>query len=826
MTRNFCFIFLLLAAIRAEAQQVRPMTASAIYKELRQLNKMTRVLYLAAHPDDENTGLLSWLVNEAHANTAYLSLTRGDGGQNLLGSEQGAALGLIRTYELLEARKLDGAGQFFTRVIDFGFSKNPEDTFKQWDRNAVTADVVRVIRQFRPDVIICRFPPTSAAGHGQHTASAMVAEDAFRAAGDKTKFPEQLKTLQVWQSTRLLWNTFRFGNTNTTDERQLKITAGQYDPLLGLGYGELAGLSRSLHKSQGAGTQSVAGRRTEYFVHVAGKPTTSGLFDGIQQGWERAGQQLIGTAIDQIIQKFDFTRPEASLPSLIALRKKLAGVRQNLDVSDKSRSLDGIILHCAGLMAEAVTDRPEAVAGEKLSFKLNIVQRAGIPVQLKSVRWPGENPGSQPLRLPADSLFTIPKELALPESLQPTTPFWLKTPPKTASQFSVDDEALIGKAVNEDAPAVRLTVLIAGEQLQLDVPLSFKKLDPVRGDVVEALRIVPAFDLKFAQPLYIQTGNTAFQAGVRIAARRSMDNGSLRLTCEGKTIASVEGLRLSAGKDTLITIPVRAGNLPPAKEQGLVMYASIDDNFGQHFERTQQLINYSHLPVLQYFTPASARLVKADLKVAVKKVGYVEGAGDLTADFMRVAGIEVTVLKESDIGNPDRLAAFDAIVTGVRALNAERRMVAWMPQLLNYVKNGGTLVMQYNTLQDLSVRQPGPYPLSISNTRVTEENSTVTFTDPSHRLMNYPNKITQTDFLGWVQERGAYFAGSWDQRYKPLLSMNDTGESPALGSVLYAPFGKGHYIYTSLAFFRQLPAGNPGAARLFFNFLSAGKNER
>ncbi|PST82170.1 PIG-L family deacetylase [Pedobacter yulinensis] len=823
MTKYYGILLLLLIAGTLHAQQVRPAPAAGIFKEIRQLKKMTRVLYLAAHPDDENTGLLSWLVNEANANTAYLSLTRGDGGQNLLGSEQGPALGLIRTYELLEARKLDGAGQFFTRVIDFGFSKNPEDTFRQWDRDAVTADVVRVIRQFRPDVIICRFPPTAAAGHGQHTASAILAEDAFRAAADSRRYPEQLKTLGIWQAKRLLWNTFRFGTTNTTDESQLKITAGQYDPLLGLGYGELAGLSRSLHKSQGAGTQSVAGKRTEYFVHVAGERAASGLFDGIKQGWERIGQPAIDTEIGTILKQYDFNRPEASLPALFTLRKRLAALKQGPDLAEKRASLDRIILHCAGLMAEAVTDRPEAVPGQKLPFRLNLVQRAAVPVSLEQLTWPGQDTGKPARNLPADSLFTLHADFTLPAALPPTTPFWLKEPPETPSRFKVANEQLIGKAINEDVPAVRIELRIGGEHVDLDVPLSYKKLDPVRGDVVEPLRIVPGFDLAFAQPLYIQRGEAVLQTRIRITARQALENGLLEVNCGGKTLASLTGINIDAGRDTLLDIPVKAAGLPAAAEKGLVMYAAITDRSGRQYDRTQQLINYSHLPVLQYFVPASARLVRADLKVAVTKIGYIEGAGDLTADFMRVAGLEVTVLKESDISNLARLAAFDAIVTGVRAVNAERRMAAWMPQLLRYVEAGGTLVMQYNTLQDMSTRQLGPYPITLSSTRVTEENSPVSLTSPGHPLLNFPNKIGPEDFAGWVQERGAYFPGSWDERYQPILAMNDSGEQPSGGSVLYTRFGKGHYIYSPLAFFRQLPAGNPGAARLFFNFLSAGR---
>ena len=815
------------------AQQVRPSKSSEIYRELKTLKHLPKVLYLAAHPDDENTGLLSWLINYQNVETGYLSLTRGDGGQNLLGTEQGAALGLIRTHELLEARKLDGAQQFFTRAIDFGFSKNTTDTFKQWDENSITADVVWVIRKFRPDVIICRFPPTAAAGHGQHAASAVLAEKAFKLAGDKTAFPDQLKYVNVWQPKRLLWNTFRFGSVNTTAENQLKVTVGQYDAQLGMGYGELAGLSRSLHKSQGAGTQSVAGIRTEYFSHVLGEPAKATLFDGVNQTFTAKGNADIDQSLNKIISDFNFNQPELSLPTLFVLRKKVMAINDLNLKKDKIKSLDNIILSCAGFMGEVVTNQAEAVAGENYNFRLNMISRAENPVVLENVKWLSQSENLN-RKLSKDSLITIEHQIQIPADAALTEPYWLAKPAKDAATFSVPNDTLIGLPEAESPLNVLLDLKIGSEKFQVKLPLSFKKLDPVRGDVVEGLRIVPALELKFTQPLYLVKENEDLHLSlnIKVNSNKQFKNGKVNLIYKGEQLGSADVKSLN-GKDNTIDYVIPKAKLSSINSNRL----QLDANFvadGVTYNKKQVLIQYPHLPSLQYFAPATVVVMKGDIQAKVKKVGYIQGAGDFIPEFLRIAGIQVGVLKDEDFyGNSDeaggnrnqnKLSQYDAIVMGVRANNSEKKLGRWMPFLWSYVKAGGNLVMQYNTNQDTTVEQLGMYHFSIANKRVTEENAAVKFLNPNHKLLNFPNKITADDFNGWVQERGAYFPDQWDAAYEPLFEMQDTGEEPLQGSTLYAKYGKGNFIYTPLAFFRQLPAGNVGAARLFLNFLSAQKN--
>ena len=804
-------------------QQVRPENSTNIYRDIKTLKNLQKVLYFAAHPDDENTGLLTWLVNGADIETAYLSLTRGDGGQNILGNEQGAALGLIRTHELLDARALDGAQQFFSRAIDFGFSKNAHDTFDQWNVDSLTKDAVWVIRKYRPDVIICRFPPTAAAGHGQHAASAIVAAKAFDLAGDKNAFPEQLKYVKAWQPKRLLWNTFNFGGVNTTNNNQFKLTVGEYDPALGMGYGELAGLSRSMHKSQGAGTPSVAGLKTEYFSLVKGAPVQHSLFDNIDTSWTNIGMTNIDDELNKIIVAFNFNRPDLSLPALLHIRKALLSQNNKAIVQDKLQLLDKIILSCAGFMGEAVTDDQQAVGGSSHNFRLNIIARSSTPVTLENIQWLNDKEAVQKT-LENDRPEGFNHAITIPDNAPLTEPYWLAAPPATPVEFSVPDDTLTGLPEAPAALNVALSLEIGDQHFSVQLPLSYKKLDPVKGDVVEPLRIVPAMDISFQNPVCFLNnsgGNLNINIRFQNNSDKDLSGGTLIFKRNNKVIASFANISLSSAND-IQSFSIKKSSLVSTDTSNIHLMA-IYSKEGKDYSKEQHVIAYPHIPTLQYFTPASALVLNADMKITAKKIGYIPGAGDFIPQFLHEAGLDIEIVKPEDITDSNKLATFDAIVTGVRIVNVEKRFPVWFSHLMAYVKRGGTLVMQYNTLQDMTTNNFGPYPFSIGNKRVTEENSDVKFIHPESRLMNYPNKISEDDFNGWVQERGAYFAVNWDNHYTPLFEMHDKDEAPLQGSTIYTQYGKGNYIYTPLAFFRQLPAGNIGAIKLFFNFLSAGK---
>jgi LmbE family N-acetylglucosaminyl deacetylase len=817
MMRKFVlFVSFVSCSFAAFAQQLRPATSAQIYHEISQLQNLVSVLYVAAHPDDENTRLLSWLVNDQHIRTAYLSLTRGDGGQNIIGSEKDEALGLIRTHELMEARKLDGAEQFFTRAVDFGFSKTSEETFRHWNPDLITGDVVWVMRKFRPDVVICRFPPTAEAGHGQHAASAVIAKKAFAASGKKDKYKEQLAYYKAWEPKRLLFNAYKFGSRNTITEDMFRLETGQYSPLLGIGYGELAGQSRSIHRSQGAGTASIPGVQTEYFDLVAGEDMKNSLFDGIDISWNRVDRPDIDKKIEVILDDFNFKKPEKSLPSLLALRKNIEQVKNTFWREQKLTEIDNIILHCAGFMAEVTARQPQAIAGAKIPFTMKVIARSGLPVSNTSIDWLNGEVSNSPVKFKSDSLISIEHEIKIPEGTAPTEPYWLSNTSIDKGSYVIPYDSLLGLPEAPNNLNVKLSLRIGDEDFKVNVPLSYKKLDPIRGDVVEPLRIVPDVMINFVSPLIVTEADGSLKTKVRIMPNRDINNAILTVS-ERSLVYRSAAMNLKAGREVIAPVSIDADRVG---RMGFFLTAMIMVG-EKSYAKSQYTIQYSHIPTLQYFKVPYARVVRNNWKVTAKKIGYVEGAGDNVAQILKDAGLNVTVLTDDDI-EAGRLRQYDAIITGIRAVNTEKRMAQWMGHLLQYAENGGTLVMQYNTLQDMATTGVGPYNIKLSDKRVTEEDAKVSFINPQHRILNYPNRITEDDFAGWVQERGLYFPATWDKEYEPIFRMNDTKETPLDGSTLYTSYGKGHYIYTSLSFFRQLPAGNAGAMRLLMNMLSVG----
>ena len=777
---------------------------------MEQLNVLGTVMYVAAHPDDENTRLLSYLVHHDHVRTVYLSLTRGDGGQNILGDEQGAALGLIRTHELMEARKIDGAEQMFTRVIDFGFTKSPEETFHFWNREDVVSDVQFAFDRYKPDVVIMRFPTTGEGGHGQHTASAIAAV----AAVDKKD--------GHWKPHRLLFNAFRFGNRNTTNEDQFKTAINQYDPLLGEGYGEMAGRSRSVHKSQGAGTPQSVGKAMEYFQLIAGAPMTTSLYDGVDLSWNRVKRPDIGERINRMIQQFDVQQPSASLPELLAIRRMISEVPDDFWRTQKLKELDQIILSCAGLMAELVTDQPDAVPGATLDFNLRLIARSSaVPVVLHQLILPDTKQAGLPenLQLQNDSLYQFSLQIPISGDEPVTEPYWLQHTPKPGA-YQYDREVYQGQP-EADNPLNAMVVLdMDGVRITLPVALSYKKLDPVKGDVVQRLRIVPAVSVEPLSPLFIFERGKDVTKWLRIRAFQNISNAKLTVSNNNKSLTDLSIPYLESGKDTLIAVVIPTAQIDTAEEDNQIVY-SVQVN-GKDYMRCRKLITYPHLPELQYFTDSRSKVIEKNWISTAKKIGYINGAGDMVDAVLRECGLDVERIPESALSNVQNLEAYDAIVMGVRAFNTQKQIGSWMPILMQYIAHGGTLVVQYNTMQDLKSTDFGPYPFQVGRERVTEEDAVVTITRPDAALLNFPNKITSKDFDHWVQERGIYFPENPDKHYQTMLSMHDKDNPELNNAILYTPYGKGHYIYTSLVFFRELPAGNRGAIRLMMNMLSAG----
>jgi LmbE family N-acetylglucosaminyl deacetylase len=801
------------------------MNAGEIQLALQKLDVLGRVLYVAAHPDDENTNLMALWANGSLYNAAYLSVTRGDGGQNLLGPELGERLGVIRTAELLEARRIDHATQFFTRAIDFGFSKTADETLRIWDHDKILADVVWVIRKFQPDVIVTRFSPEDHKTHGHHTASSILAQEAFSAAADRNRFPEQLAFVKPWQATRLVWNTSPFFFTNRNlpfDPTGLTVLeAGGFNPLLGKAYTEIAAASLSMHKSQGVGSPPRRGARKEYFKLLQGQPMTSSLFEGIDTSWSRVpNSESIAAQIRQIISKFIPADPAASVPELLKLRQAMNAIQDEPWIAEKKAQLDKIIAACLALHVEASTATEAFTPGQSAAIKLEAINRSNVPVTLQEVRFPNNGDSNKiDAALPANELVTKDLSCRIPDDAPYSQPYWLRKPGSLGT-FTVDDQKLIGLPENPPALPVEIVLQVNGRELRYLVDTKYRTVDPVAGEVRNPVVISPPAFVNLPNSVFVFPTNQPKTVSVRVTAATGAVKGELKLAApQGWEVSplSIPVDLKAAGAETVATFSVK----PPNQngESTLRAIVSID---GRDYSHELVRISYPHIGVRTLMPPAQAKLVRVDIRKKGDRIGYIPGAGDDVPESLKQIGYSVKMLGEPEI-TAKNLAQFSAVVLGIRAYNTQDRISNWLPELFAYVKNGGVAVAQYNTLADLKTDQLGPYPLEISRDRVTDENAPVRVLAPNSPLMNVPNKITPKDFDGWVQERGLYFPNKWDPAWTPILSCNDPNEKPLDGGLLVAKSGKGFFVYTTYSWFRQLPAGVPGAYRLFANMLSLEK---
>ncbi|HEX7516423.1 MAG TPA: PIG-L family deacetylase [Chthoniobacterales bacterium] len=800
----------------------QPMNAAEIQLALQKLNVLGRVLYVAAHPDDENTNLMALWANGSLYDAGYLSVTRGDGGQNLLGPELREKLGVIRTQELLAARRLDHGRQFFTRAVDFGFSKTSEETLRIWDRDKVLSDIVWVIRRFRPDVVVTRFSPDDDKTHGHHTASAILAREAFQASGDAKRFPEQLAFVEVWKPTRLLWNTspFFFSNRNLPfDPTGLAtVEAGGFDPLLGKAFTEIAAASLSMHKSQGVGSPPRRGARKEYFKVLEGAPITNGLFDGVETTWSRVPKsEAIAAKVKQAVATFIPADPAASVPKLLELRKALTKFSDRDWGAQKQAEVDSIIAACLGLNIESSTTIAAVSAVQTLPIKFEAINRSKVPVQLLEVRTPVSGETLQlDLPLPTDQFIAKDLTPTLPKDVTWSQPYWLRKP-ATLGTFAVDDQTLIGLPENPPPFPVEVALRVGDQDLRYSVDTKYRTVDPIIGEVRQALVIAPPVFANLSNPVFVFGDDKPKSVQVRVAASTAAVRGQLRLEApNGWRIepASVP-VDLKAA-DTEIFVAFTIKPPPNASEGTLRAVVSVE---GRDYSFARERIAYPHIGLHVLMPPAEAKIVRADIRKKGELIGYIPGAGDEIPQSLEQIGYNVKILDAADI-TAENLKRFNAVVLGIRAYNTQERIASWQPQLLAYVKAGGVVVAQYNTTSDLKTKEIGPYPLEISRDRVTDENAEVRILAPDHPLMNTPNKITAEDFKGWVQERGLYFPNKWDPAWTPIVSCNDPGEKPLDGGLLVAKSGSGYFIYTGYSWFRQLPAGVPGAYRLFANIVS------
>jgi len=817
-------VFSVVGSVFMQAQQPVMMNSAELKIALKKLLSLGSVLYIAAHPDDENTAVLAYMSRERLMRTGYLAVTRGGGGQNLIGSEKGPLMSVLRTYELLAARKIDGAEQFFTRAVDFGYSKTEEESINIWGKENILADMVFIIRKFRPDVLLTRFSTEKGgSGHGHHTASAILAVEAFHAAGDPAMFPEQLKYVSVWSPKRIFWNDWRpywRPNEITPEEKEklVSVDVGTYNQLLGKSYSEIAASSRSMHKSQGFGAMPRRGQQLDYFNLLAGEPANKDPFDGIDTTWNRVpGSDKVRKLLEEADRSFRFEQPHKIIPLLVEALTELEELPESYWTIQKAKELRDVIRSCAGLWLEAIADAHTVIPGQDLKITAAVINRSAFPFTFKKIEVPGENKVVE-----VQQMLQENKPLQQEFSMkiirdQYTQPYWLREKPQKGI-FPAANHQLKGLAVEPYPFNIKVFLEANGQEVWFEVPVVYRWRDPVEGEMIRALTVSPPVTASFSGNVFYFPTRGSQAIDMILRSGPAPVAGELKLNLPSSWRVQPASVSFDI-KEPFTEKRVSFEITPPEKDTACDVKVDLLVG-GKTYHHSQLIIEYFHLPILTLHPLAEARLVRVDVKRRGERIGYIMGSGDDIPGYLTQVGYRVETLSDEDLRSRD-LVVFDAVVAGVRAYNTRDILKHVQKRLLDYVYNGGSLIVQYNVSRGLTVEQLGPYPLGLSRERVCEEDATVTLLEPGHLLLNSPNKILPADFNDWVQERGLYFADQWDPQFTPLISCCDKSEAPQKGGLLFARYGKGVFIYTGYSFFRQLPAGVPGALKLFVNMISS-----
>lgn len=817
--------------INTFAQQPKKPNASEIYEAVQKLNVLGSVLYVAAHPDDENTRLIAYMANHVKARTAYLSITRGDGGQNLIGPEIRELLGVIRTQELLAARGVDGGEQRFTRANDFGYSKHPDETFAIWDKEKVLGDVIWAIRQFKPDIIINRFNHrTPGTTHGHHTGSAMLSMEAFDLVGDASSYPEQLKHTSVWKPRRLFFNTgwWFYGsqeNFRKADKsNMLSLDIGVYYPLKGLSNNELASIASSQHLCQGFGRLTTRGSQQEYIEFLKGDfpKDEKDIFSGIDVSWNRVkGGKAIGDILYKVENNFSFTDPSVHLPDLIKAYNLVQKLEDKHWKLIKTKELKSIIEACSGLYLEVSANTPTTSPGSSVTLNFEVLNRSSSTINLQTYNISTNKELIEKNHVLLNNVKNNFEEtIAVPTTAHTTTPYWLEEK-GTLGMYQVNDQLLIGKPETPRGITVDFNLIIHNTPITITKDVVYRYSQPDKGELYRPFEIIPEVSASISDKVFIFENDQQKQIEVTVKAGRNDLNGTIRL-------AHPEGWNIYP-QNQQITLKLKGETqkvsftvIPPKfQSEG---YITPEVIIGEKIYTKELVeIDYTHIPYQTVLLPSESKIVRLDIQKRGENIAYIEGAGDVVPESLQQIGYNVVKIKPEEI-TPENLKRFDAVVVGIRAYNIVDELKFKQDMLFDFVAQGGNMIVQYNTSRRVKVDKLAPYHLKLSRDRVTDENAEVRIINPNHELMNFPNKITTKDFEGWTQERGLYFPNEWGNEFTSLLSLNDKGETPKEGSLLVAKHGKGHYIYTGLSFFREFPAGVSGAYRLFANMLSIGKD--
>ena len=815
------------------AQKPDKPTSAELFHEIQKLNFLGTALYVAAHPDDENTSLISYMANHEKARTVYLSMTRGDGGQNLIGPELRELLGVLRTHELLAARHMDGGEQRFTRANDFGFSKHPKETLKIWDKDKVLADVVWTIRQIKPDVIINRFDHrTPGSTHGHHTSSAILSMEAFDLANDPNVYSEQLEQTTPWQPKRIFYNTswWQYGSQEAFEKvdksGMVSLDVGTYYPELGLSNNEIASMARSQHLCQGFGRLTDRGSDMEYIELLKGDmPKSNDVFEGINTTWSRVkGGEAIGDILYKVEANFDFQNPSKHIPELVRAYQLLQKVEDKHWRTLKSEELKNIISAAAGLYLEASSASASTTPGSKATINIETINRSSQNVTLKDIQIVGAGAKLTPNKVLGDNQkenFEV--NFTVPANTPYTSPYWLNEP-GTLGTYTVNDQSLIGKPETPSAFKAIFSLEIDGVEIPFEKSVVHRYSKPDRGELYEPFAILPEVTSKIDEKVLIFADSDTKSVQVKIRAGKNDVSGTVELDHPMGWKVSPNSIPFSIAQKGE-EIPVIFEVTPPSNESEGKIEPKVSVGSKIYADELVE-IDYNHIPKQSILLPSEAKVVRMDIRKSGEHIAYIMGAGDNVPESLEQIGYQVHVVDPNDIQNGD-LDKYDAVVVGIRAYNVVDALKFKQPVLFDYVKNGGTMIVQYNTAGRWAgqFENIAPYEVTLSRDRVTDENAEVKILAPNNSLVNFPNTITEKDFDGWVQERGLYYPSQWSSEFTPILSMQDEGETEKQGSLIVAPYGEGHYIYTGLSFFRELPVGVSGAYKLFANMLSIGKDE-
>jgi LmbE family N-acetylglucosaminyl deacetylase len=832
----FVFYWILFFIALQGQAQTTVKNSSELYQDLLKLGTVGSVLYVAAHPDDENTRMIALLANKYHLETTYLSLTRGDGGQNLIGNELGELLGVLRTQELLQARKTDGGKQFFTRANDFGFSKTADETLDVWDVDSIQHDFIWAVRNTRPDIIINRFDHKSnGRTHGHHTSSGILSYDLFEKAADSTCFPEQLVHVSTWQPQSLFFNTswWFYGSQEAFDkankEDMYAMDIGAYYPHLGISNNEIAAKSRSMHRCQGFGSALNRGSEKDYLLFLKGnKPHHTHWIDSYDFTWNRIKEgKEIHEAIEKLKSNFDFIAPHKNIESLIKIKSLIAKIEDEFWRRKKSEEVDELILACAGFFIECHTNIPYSTPGNGFQLQIETINRSPVPSQIKTITL---TPDFEAL-VKSDTVISLEQNIRWVQNFDIqvypnksySQPYWLREK-GTTGMYTVQNPTLIGQPEDHPAYAVTFALTLGGQDLYIQREVFHKYVDPAKGEVVQPFWILPKVTLAIEKSVNIITHSETKNIQVALTSQESGLEGFVFLEAnEGWEIYPDSIPFTTSAVNQLLPFTFQVSTKLEEAESPLKAYAKIK---GESFDLKLVTIDYDHIPHQKVLLPNTSHLKKIPLrKGKVKNIGYIMGSGDEVPSVLEEVGYSVDLISLHSTQLKETLQLYPVVILGIRALNTLDEIQHTYETLMQYVKDGGTLIQQYNVSRPLKVKNPGPFPITIGRDRVTDEKAPILILEPNHPIFNYPNTITESDFSNWVQERGLYFALDWHDSYLPLTSTQDANEKPKQGGLLVAEHGEGHFIFTSYSWFRQLPAGVPGAIKLFSNLISISESQ-